>query len=198
MTRKFTALAAIIVLAVLGYGAFAQDTSFTTALIKRDLYKNFDDVQDSAKKLDESQRNAVYNLTAKDPASDGLLGAGVNFFAGFGIGSFVMGDKSGGVLGLCLDLAVVPASIGVVVLALYGDWSYEVVYIAYIAACALPTISRAIQIIRPFAFITRYNNDLADALLLSMAGVEDADLSLALLPGRNGLPCPGVSLTVRI
>jgi hypothetical protein len=198
MTRKLTALTAIIVLAALGYGAFAQDTSLTTSLIKRDLYKNFDQIQDAAKKLDESQRNAVFNLTAKDPASDGLLGAILNILPGFGIGSFMMGDKSGGVLGLCLDLSVAVVDLSLLGIIYFGGLTLDIVNIYYISIAVLPIISRVVQVVRPFVFIPKYNDDLADALLLSALGAKDADIRFALLPGRNGLPCPGLNLTVRI
>jgi hypothetical protein len=199
MTRKFTTTVAVLILAALGSGAFAEDTSLTTALIKRDLYKNFDQIQDSAKKLDESQRNSIFSFTVKDPASDGLLGAAVNLLVGFGLGSFVIGDKTGGVLGLCLDLSVVAADLSLWGLIIYGGaLSLDLLNIYYVALVALPVASRAIQVVRPFVFISRFNDDLADALLLSALGAKDADIRFAFLPGRDGLPCPGLSLSVRI
>jgi hypothetical protein len=188
-------------------------------LIKRGLDDNFGEIQAAAQDLGAAERQDLYDWAEKDPLEQGLVGAGVNFLIGFGIGSYIIGDVEGGLAGTLMDL---------------GSWAaltagYIIYYMPYLRALStgdyeelanidirdpaawqgsmalafglvigggiLKSISGIVQIISPFVYVDRYNDKLAEALLLARRA-DRMGGGLALLPTPGGAPALGLRLAL--
>jgi hypothetical protein len=185
----------------------AVDASKARSLISADLNGNYDAIKEAAGGLTETQRLNIYDYCKKDPISDGLLGAGVNFFVGFGVGNFIIGDKSGGTLGLVMDLVIsgiMLASGSVVFIStmnMIAGWgpTSDIVMVAYytmLGASSLITLSRVIQLISPFNYVQSYNRKLFSALSISRSSSGSVGPILA-YADEDGVK-PALGLSVRL
>ena len=126
----------------------------------------------------------------------------LNFFVGFGIGSYVQGDLKGGTVGLIGDLMGVTFMFFHVAFNDYSNdpYLYENTYQDYtslILGTAILSCSRIFQWIAPFVHANNYNKDLRKKL-----GITKSQYSLSInpifVPARDGEgidPGIGVQLT---
>lgn len=213
MKRVTLALAAFALLCALAQGAFAEgDKNYTKSLVSKGLYAQFGAIQDSAQELPMAERLWVYEACKKDALNTGALGAAVNFFLGFGIGSYVIGDVSSGVLGTCLDVGTSALTItGIVIMympiinaASSGDPStmlssnpFENMgtgLVVMLIGSGLSLVSRIVQIVTPFVYVNSYNKKLNDALLISL-GADRIAPSLA-YARPDGTEAPALGLKI--
>jgi hypothetical protein len=183
----------------------AVDASKARNLISADLNGNFDAIKEAAGDLTETQRLNIYDFCKKDPISDGLLGAGVNFLVGFGVGNFIIGDKAGGTLGLVLDLVsygTILASVSIMFVSsmnMGAAWTpnSDIVigaYYALIGASTLVSLSRVVQFISPFNYVQSYNKKLFSALSISRSGIGSVGPILAYADEEGIKPALGLSV----
>jgi len=163
--------------------AFSQekknDDDFLTVqvLINQDLDDNFKLIQSKADNLSSTQRLFIYD----DKSKSGTLPFILNLFLGFGIGSWVQNDITGGLIG---TLGMVP---GVVLMAASPDTE---------ALGALLILGSWItDLIRPWTFSSSYNTKLKEAL--RMSDITDIMILPTLNVAKNNLIYPGASLRVQ-
>jgi len=218
--RGASALALCLALASAGLLP-AQQARGVRDLVKRGLDDNFGEIQAAAQNLDPDDRQDVYDWAEKDALEQGLVGAGVNFLVGFGIGSYIIGDIEGGLAGTLMDLgafAVLTTGYIIYYIPYYralSSGNYEelanidirdpaawqgsmaLAFGFIIGGGILKSVSGIVQIISPFVFIERYNGKLAEALLLA-GRAASAGTGLAILPspGGGGAPAFGLRLAL--
>jgi len=158
-------IVAVLLLVAIASAAFAQNnTSASIAgMIKDDLFKNEARIKQASVNLDAAQKLALYGDFKKDPWVPFLI----NFVVGAGIGSFVEGDTTGGVIGLTGDVIGLGSLLAGV--STYANAYYSNPYttnglgmmtFGYIALIG----TRIFELIRPFTFTSRYNSTLKGAL----------------------------------
>jgi hypothetical protein len=96
-------LVSVLVLLCLAGACFADDSMFfsVSGLIKSDLFKNQSKIEELSKDLSSTEKLTLYSQYKKDQWVPFLI----NFLVGCGVGSFVEGDTTGGVIALGSDLA---------------------------------------------------------------------------------------------
>jgi hypothetical protein len=162
----------VVCLLVVGTTAFAVDDSAQSELqinllIDDGLYRNFDTISSYADGLSDEQRYMLFTNNEDEPMVPFI----VNVVAGLGIGSFIQGDVTGGIIGAGLDVA----GIGLTVygsMAIYMALLMDPTNLAYsptaitmsVVGYSVLLTSRVYQLIRPFSYSRRYNDDLRDAL----------------------------------
>ncbi len=147
----------------LAAAAFADDVSSVSGMIKSDLFKNQSNIQNLSQRLTPTEKMALYTEYKKDPWVPFL----VNFLVGAGVGSFIEGDTTGGVIALTGDLV----GLGSVLIGV-SAYASEVYWDPYTTkGVGLTTFgyivmigSRIFEIIRPFTYTARYNSTLKQSL----------------------------------
>lgn len=79
---------------------FVPSFAFSASLSNKSE-KKISEISDAAENMDATMRVEYYNANKKNPVGPVLLNLGL----GFGIGSFVQGDTTGGIVGLVGDVA---------------------------------------------------------------------------------------------
>jgi roadblock/LC7 domain-containing protein len=149
----------------LAAAAFADDgtVSSISGMIKSDLFKNQSNIQSLSQSLTSTEKMALYTEYKKDPWVPFL----VNFLVGAGVGSFIEGDTTGGVIALTGDLV----GLGSVLIGV-SAYASEVYWDPYTTkGVGLTTFgyivligSRIFEIVRPFTYTARYNSTLKQSL----------------------------------
>ena len=163
-------LAAVLMLFALN--AFAQSSSVemrVNMLIDDGLYRNMDEITAEALGLNQDQRYMLYSAHEEDPMIPFVL----SLLVGMGVGSYVQGDLTGGLISTGLDLAGIAAVyVGYMMLATtILDDPYDSMYdmpvvemSLILGGVAVISFSRVFQLVRPFTYAERYNHDLRIAL----------------------------------
>ena len=160
--KKFVA---VMVLCCFAMAAYAQSESVgsVAGMIKDDLFKNQAAIKSASASLSQTQKMALYGEYKKDQWVPFLI----NFVVGAGIGSFIEGDKTGGIIALVGDLSGVGAvAIGAVSYASavasnpYTTSGLGIMTVGYLIIAG----SRIFEIIRPFTFTANYNSSLKSSL----------------------------------
>ena len=176
MMKRCAILFVLLLCAVTGFAdtASAGAELRLNTLIDDGLYRNFGAITAESFDLNAEQKYRLYAQHESDP----MLPFLVNFLVGFGIGSFVQSDLSGGFLGAGLDLGGI-AFVTIGYLMLLSEWMvYFPDYDPYAWPSEMPTaalsislagvgmlaFSRIHQLIRPFTYAQRYNEDLRRGL----------------------------------
>lgn len=134
----------------------------------RGLNKNGDQIKNLAGKLSDKRRRDLYRHNTMEP----WLPFAVNFFLGFGVGSFIQGDMTGGLTGLIgegVSLGIVIGGYSTLINAtILGSQSKATTGIGLIVGGSIGLVVFAVyQWIRPFSFANKYNERLKRSLLLS-------------------------------
>lgn len=129
------------------------------ALISRGLRWRYDTIKEKTQYLSATDKALLFQRHEKS----GGAGFALNFFIGFGIGSFVQKDVGAGVAGLLLELFSTPVYVAGMVLSLEYDMSF--IPMAAVGGTVL-IVNYLFQWIRPAAFAAKYNRQLKDALRL--------------------------------
>lgn len=122
-------------------------------LITGGLFKNQMMIMDLSKNLTTNQKYMLYSSNQK--TSGGALA--LNLLVGFGVGSYIQGDTTGGTIGLIFDIL----SYGVVCLGATG--SGETVAVGLLTK----GISTIFQCIRAPLYAKKFNNALKQSLNLN-------------------------------
>lgn len=165
----------------------AQDDAnlkLVSTLIDDGLFTNRRAIAQASKALTPQQRLDLYIDNRKSPT----VGFAVNAVVGFGVGSFMQGDLVGGFIAAPLDALGVTSLLIVnrIVEDSDGYWADGSV-IASICGGTVLIASRLFQIIRPFAFVSKYNRTLSSSL-------NTNSISMNLVPlvspdGRTSITC---------
>ena len=161
-------------------------------LIDQDLFKNAPMIQEQSKGLSQTQRMMLYTSNQKSAGGPFAL----NFFLGWGIGSFVQGDKKTGTKILIADGAgTLAMGLGYVLILSsisysydsdgylrthYGD-GYTLGAIMVTAASLVMTGFNIYGWFKPFSYAKSYNQQLANSL-----NVYSADVSIAPVVSPSG------------
>ncbi len=171
----------VMFLLAMGF-VFSQETESVAprvrSLIQDDLFDNEELIKKESVNLTDAERLSIYNSFEEEPWASLAL----NFFLGYGIGSFVQGDTLGGVIGVSADLV----GLGVTIAGLIPMYelisdpdnttytsatdAYSEFIIYYAVGGAIILGSRIFQLVRPIAFTNSFNDDLKNAL--GMSGVS--------------------------
>ncbi len=160
-------LVLVLMLLCLIVAIFADDGSVSSisGMIKSDLFKNQGKIQGLSQNLTSTEKMALYSEYKKDQWVPFL----VNFIVGAGIGSFIEGDTTGGVIALTGDIV----GLGSVIIGAttYASSMYSYPYTYSTKGLGLATFgyvvligSRIFEIIRPFTYTARYNSTLKQSL----------------------------------
>jgi len=158
-------MVAVLLIAIFAGTAFAQgsSTASVAGMIKDGLFKNEVRIRQASVNLDTNEKLLLYSEFKKEPWVPFL----VNLLIGAGIGSFIEGDTTGGVIALTGDLVgwgSVLIGISTYASAVYDNpyttRGVGLVTFGYIALAG----TRIFEIIRPFTFTSRYNSTLKGAL----------------------------------
>lgn len=198
MKKLLMILAVAIATMVGGSALFAQETAssssdnyFTVkALIEDDLFDNKALILTKSDSLSKAEKVNLYDDSKKNP----WLAFGLNLAVGFGIGSFVNGDKKGGTtqlvgqilggafvgLGYGLQFASVMLARGAFSGGNYSESDYMVAEILYatgvgviVGGAILISAYQIYGIVRAFTFTNSYNDTLKQSL-----GITSTDISL--------------------
>ncbi len=155
----------LMILFCLAAVVFADDStvSSVSGMIKSGLFSNQNQIQELSKNLTSAEKMVLYSEYKKDQWVPFV----VNFIVGAGIGSFIEGDTSGGLIALIGDVV----GLGSVIIgtssyasALYSDpyttKGLGLMRFGYIALIG----ARIFEIIRPFTYTARYNSTLKQSL----------------------------------
>jgi len=155
----------VLMFLCLAAAAFADNgtVSSVSGMIKSDLFKNQSKIQSLSQSLTSTEKMALYTEYKKDPWVPFL----VNFLVGAGVGSFIEGDTTGGLIALTGDLV----GLGSVLIGV-SAYANEVYWDPYTTkGVGLTTFgyiviigSRIFEIIRPFTYTARYNSTLKQSL----------------------------------
>ena len=171
-------------------------------LIKGGLLKNVDAISTLSNEMSISEKYEILNTYQRSPVKPILI----NLAAGFGIGSYIDGDKKGGTVGLIGDIVSTICWITAITdytfnIASYGIDGYyfnnkdEKIYEEPTMKCAFAVIatlgSRVYQCIRANSYVKKYNQTLTEAL-----GINS--LQTSLLPVINDDGSLAVSLNFSI
>jgi hypothetical protein len=169
----------IFALLLAGGFCFAQTSegfSRVNSLLRSGLNKNYSAIQAESFNLDEAERLRLYN--AYDMGSDKMwIGAGLNFFVGFGVGNFYQKDYLAGgitlggtVAGLGLLFGGYAVFVNELVNTVSGSSStggreaLEKGLPLYIAGGLVLSTAQIFGLVRTFVFPSSYNNKLRNAL----------------------------------
>ncbi|MDR1786262.1 MAG: P13 family porin [Spirochaetaceae bacterium] len=172
-------------------------------LLKKGLYKNYDQIAEESYNLTASEKMLLLDAHEKTAG----LPFTANLLIGFGLGSYMQGDTTGGTIQLVGELVGVASMIaGSVVLeagmiytladTVTGDytegpssWAASSGSGLILAGYALTAALRIYGCISPFVFKARYNTKLKSALnYYSRSGDRELSISSTLVPSidRNG------------
>lgn len=178
-------------------------------LINSNLKKNVDEISTLALKLTDSEKMDLYKNYEKTSMTPVLL----NTLVGFGLGSYTSGDKTGGIIGTCLDAAAIMIlcagvsaeqkrikevseyqaekilNPGHVDLALENESNASFSVFPYLLIIAA---ARTYGGIRANSYTKKYNKTLAGAL-----GVNSIQTSFAPVIDPNGNLALGFNATIR-
>ena len=194
MKKLLMILAVAIATMVGGSALFAQETAssssdnyFTVkALIEDDLFDNKALILTKSDSLSKAEKVTLYDDSKKNP----WLAFGLNLGVGFGIGSFVNGDKKGGttqLVGQILGGVFVTAGYGVTFAGSYmysranyngeDDTTGKILmatgYGVVVGGAILISAYQIYGIVRAFTFTNSYNDTLKQSL-----GLTSTDISL--------------------
>jgi hypothetical protein len=154
--------------------------------------KTLSDVQlnmltDLSSDLSSMQRSMIFESNKQSPTVPFVL----NFLVGFGIGSYVQGDSTGGTIALVGDLVSIGLFYGGYAQALnaaYYSSSYtgtEGAGMMVVGAIGM-LATRVFELIRPFSFASDYNKKLSNALMnVSMVPVVDQNNDMRMKLAAN-------------
>ena len=203
MNKIFT-LAAVLIIFISGL-AYSEEKSseekssaeafqIVNFLIKDGLNKNYFKIQEESVNLSSLQRFTLYNTNENKIAGPLAL----NFFLGYGIGSFYQKDIWGGIIGLSSGvLGSVLVIVGVVkfinsvdsILFLPPLSSNPEGLRLFITGCVIGGVSKIFQIVKPITFSSSYNRKLRSAL---------NDGKLAFVPSFNFEDGTGVTIAAKL
>ena len=172
--KKIIILSLLFVLVAPISTLFAVDnnrTSYSEAIMILNSSKNlsstqFNLINDLSSDLSPMERTMLFESNKQSPAIPFV----VNLLVGFGIGSFVQGDSTGGNISLVGDLvsiALVYTGYAQALNAAFNSASYDgtegagMMLIGGIGLLA----TRVFELIRPFSFASDYNQKLSSALM---------------------------------
>ncbi len=167
--RRFTALT--LVFCSLAIAAWAESPLGNVEdLIQDGLFKNSGEIRRLSATLTDPDRHYLIEEYGKRAQVPGLL----NLALGLGIGSFVQGDRTGGLLGVAGDILGLSLFAGFYISYentlrhnLSGQGLRDPGYLALaFAASSLVVITgnRAIQLGRAISYTNRYNETLKDSI----------------------------------
>jgi len=172
--RLFLALSLLISVAGMSCADGGGAELRINTMIDDGLYRNLGAIRAASDELTAEQRYRLFLENESDPTVPFI----VSLVAGFGVGSFVQRDLSGGLMGVGLDVGGC-ALLTIGYLVLLSEWMVDfpygdpypdfserhVVYLSMIVAGGgMLSVSRLYQMIRPFTYARRYNDDLRRAL----------------------------------
>ncbi|MEK6795962.1 MAG: P13 family porin [Spirochaetota bacterium] len=153
--KNLITLAVIAAIGILPLTPAENNSMFEVSyLIDQGLDRTFLMVRQKAFKLSSEDRINLYEMKKKKDTGGPFA---LNFFIGFGIGSYVQGDGFGGTMGLCGELGS---------LALIGASAGSDVPALAILGLAVFFGFRIFEWIRPFAYEGEYNAKLGNALII--------------------------------
>jgi len=147
-------------------------------LINQDLDGNFKLIQSKADKLSSSQRLYIY----EDKSKSGTLPFILNLLLGFGIGSWVQGDLTGGLIGTIGGVTGVG-------MMLVEDTSIQNIGAGILLA------SWVTDLILPWTFASSYNSTLKNAL--RMSELSDIRFVPSINIAKNNLIYPTANLRIQ-
>ena len=174
----------------------AQDDAYrkTRILIEGGLSANLGAISSQAAFLDASQKGRLFDAFSMVENQKNLLGAGINFLVGFGVGSYIIGDVPAGLLGTVLDVggyvciyvgyfnymlsSMMSGSMGLV-------WNPDTLpwLGLLVGGLAVKLGSTIYQCLSPFSYARGYDAVLAEAL--GLASAAELRPFMALSPGGN-------------
>ena len=139
-------------------------------LVQEGLFKNTEEIRTLSTTLTDPDRHYLFETYGKKAQIPGLL----NLALGLGIGSFVQGDTTGGLLGAAGDILGIGLFVGFYIsyghsvqLNLSGQGELDPGYLALALAASSITVligNRAIQLGRAISYANRYNAALKDSI----------------------------------
>ena len=152
-------LVVLVLLCTFGGLLFADDFTNCLNYIDKKLdASTVATIQSFSANLTESEKYVLFQHNKKD----GAYTCFINGFVGFGIGSFVQGDTTGGVISLVADLAgYAMFFMGYEEANLSGSDSARALYSSGLLIVA---INKIFTCIRPFTYANGYNKRLSKAL----------------------------------
>jgi TolB-like protein len=170
-------------------------------LIKAGIRKNKEKIQKESSYLSSADRDALYEKNKKKGAGGW---AALDFFVGFGLGSYIQGNIGFGVTQSVLDV------LGYYILLVasemdtkeddycsgyYCEYEKSDDYIMpLMVSCAILGTSRIMSLIFPFVHQKKYNRALKDTLQNSNNVSYSID---PLIVPKNGVPAVGLALNLR-
>lgn len=160
--KKAVCAVALVLAAGMVFGQ-SSSASSVAGMIKDGLFKNEARIKDASLSIGQTEKMMLYGDYKKDPWVPFI----VNFVVGAGIGSFIEGDTTGGVIAVTGD--VVGWGSVLIGASTYANAVYSDPYttkglgtmtFGYILLLG----TRIFEIIRPFTFTSRYNSTLKGAL----------------------------------
>lgn len=173
-------------------------------LIKGGLLKNVDAISTLSNEMSISEKYEILNTYQRSPVKPILI----NLAAGFGIGSYIDGDKKGGTIGLIGDIVSTICWITAITdytfnIASYGIDGYylnnkdEKIYEEPTMKCAFAVIatlgSRVYQCIRANSYVKKYNQTLTEAL-----GINSLQTSLLPVMNDDGSLAMSLNFSIKL
>lgn len=173
-------------------------------LIKGGLLKNVDAISTLSNEMSISEKYEILNTYQRSPVKPILI----NLAAGFGIGSYIDGDKKGGTIGLIGDIVSTICWITAITdytfnIASYGIDGYylnnkdEKIYEEPTMKCAFAVIatlgSRVYQCIRANSYVKKYNQTLTEAL-----GINSLQTSLLPVINDDGSLAMSLNFSIKL
>lgn len=170
-----------------------SETKISHLLNNHLLFENETEIFALSKNLTQTQKYYIYDRYKESV----LTPAALNFFVGFGIGSFIQGDKKTGCIaagGELISLSVLAFSYYYIITQSYyytDGLAYEQSFnipgsdmntIAYVALASYVALMgfRCFEVISPFIYTKKYNTQLENSL-----GLNDTNVNLSLVPKLN-------------
>jgi len=167
----------------LTFSCFAQDSGNSElflevqTLIKRDLNGNMELIKSKSDKLTLVQKDYIYEEHSVSSVVPFIL----NFFTGFGLGSWIQGNTVGGIIGIVGVGSLTTASFienttiqGIGVGVFLGAW--------------------VTNLILPWTYAGSYNSSLEEAL--KMNGISSISIAPTLNIAKNSMLYPGASVSI--
>ncbi|MDH4262645.1 MAG: P13 family porin [Spirochaetia bacterium] len=159
-----------------------QAESDVRSLIAAGLMENRTTIYKKSAFLSDDERGFIYNHYSKEATTAFAL----NWFIGFGLGSFLQGDNSGGQVALWGELGSVGLFIAGIA-AIHGDTGVAIGSTGMLAFLGF----KLFEMFRPWSFAEVYNKKLGESLRVSVIFVPYINLA------QNGDSVYGVGVTAR-
>jgi hypothetical protein len=151
-------------------------------LIKKGLNRNKEEILMESFYLTYTDKEALYNMNRK-LVFRSVGAAALNFFVGFGLGSYIQGNISSGVKQSVID----GLGYSLLLLAITNE---QILLAGFSAFCLVP--SRITGLIIPFSYQRKYNRTLKTALNYNHLSYSIDPL---IVP-RNGMPAVGLAFNL--